>query len=281
MKTLYFYIIVVLVVSAAIIIITEFTIYRGPSALIVPSRPSGINDIGTNSPSNMESTTPPLTIPTAGLVVEWLFENNAIDTSGNANNGETNGNISYQPGKIGYGINLDGTGIDRVPYSSNLNFPTTSFSISLWIKTTSPSLGWIVEHRRNNDGCYSGYSIEDAGNGKLVGRLRICAPATDTAANFDIVTNQINDGIWHNVVFVVDRANNMSKIYQDDVLVNSLAVSSLGNISQTSIGVDLGNTDSPNTPDTAHNMTLDQVRIYDRVLSPSDITALYDEPNGS
>lgn len=45
MKTLYFYIIAVLVVSTTLVIIIEFPIYRGPNALIVPSRPSGINDI--------------------------------------------------------------------------------------------------------------------------------------------------------------------------------------------------------------------------------------------
>lgn len=39
MKTLALYIIAVLIVSVAIVIIIEFPIYRGPNALIVPSRP--------------------------------------------------------------------------------------------------------------------------------------------------------------------------------------------------------------------------------------------------
>ncbi|SRR5690348_2999285 len=39
MKTLHLYIIAVLIVSVAIVIIIEFPIYRGPNALIVPSKP--------------------------------------------------------------------------------------------------------------------------------------------------------------------------------------------------------------------------------------------------
>ena len=45
MKTLYFYIITVLIVSVAIIIIIEFPIQYNGTIMIMPSRPSGINDI--------------------------------------------------------------------------------------------------------------------------------------------------------------------------------------------------------------------------------------------
>ena len=218
-------------------------------------------------------------VPTAGLVAEWRFENNASDTSGNGHNGATGGGTTYVSGKIGEALNFDGTGIDRIPYSSALDFPTSSFSTSLWIKTTSQNLGLIVDHRRNNDACYSGYSIEDAGSGKLVGRLRICAPATDTAANFDVLTNTVNDGSWHNIVFVVDRTNHVSKMYQDGVLVNSLDISALGNISQTSIGVDLGYTGNPNTPVDPFTGTLDQIRVYNRALTSNEVNSLYNEPS--
>ena len=239
-----------------------------------------VNSVGQSSPSNEVSGTPANSscMPIAGLVGEWKFENNALDSSGNGNNGATSGTVSYVTGKVGQALYLNGTGIDRIPYSPSLDFPTTSFSISLWIKTTSSNLGLILDHRINNDECYSGYSIEGYGNnGQLVGRLRICAPATDPSANFDAVTNPINDGAWHHIAFVVDRATHTSRIYQDDVLVDSLDISNLGNISQTMIGVDLGNTGSPNTPDISHSVTLDQVRIYNIVLTNSEISSLYNE----
>ena len=242
------------------------------------------NSVGHSLPSNEVYGTPTNStcMPIAGLVAEWKFENNALDSSGNGNNGMISGTASYVPGKVGQALYLNGTGIDRIPYSPSLDFPTTSFSISLWIKTTSSNPGLVLDHRVNNDECYSGYSIEGYGNnGQLVGRLRICAPATDTSANFDVVTNPINDGAWHHIAFVVDRATHTSKIYQDNILVGSLDISNLGNISQTMIGVDLGNTGSPNTPDISHSVTLDQIRIYNIVLSNSEISSLYNEQPSS
>ena len=216
-------------------------------------------------------------IPTSGLVGEWIFENNIFDTSGHGNNG-INCGITFEEGKIGRAANFNGSGLIRIPYSPTLDFPTTSFSISLWVKTTASYAGWIVEHRRNNDGCYAGYSIEGYGNsGKLVGRLRVCGPATDTAANFDAVTNPVNDGAWHHIVFVVDRGNNTSKIYQDNVLVNHTDITALGSITQSSIGIDLGYTSSPNTSSDSFVGQLDRVRIYNRALSSDEVNLLYNE----
>jgi len=238
-----------------------------------------LGSLGCLSHGASAQTAPSPAIPTSGLVAEWKFENNADDTSGNGNNGATSGGATYESGRVGYGLNFDGTGIDRIPYSPILDFPTSSFSISLWIKTNASYAGMVVDHRRDNDGCYAGYSIEGYGNtGQLVGRLRICAPASDSAANFDVVTNPVNDGRWHHIAFVVDRTNHISKIYQDDILVGSLDISSLGSISQTSVGVDLGYTGSPNTPTAPFTGMLDQARIYDRALNATEVAELYNEP---
>jgi len=212
-----------------------------------------------------------------GLVADWRFENNTQDSSGQGIDGIAYGGTSFVPGKFGQALKFNGTGVDRIPYRPSMDFPTSSFSISLWVKSTASNLGLIVDHRRNNDACYSGYSIEDAGSGKLVGRARICAPATDMAANFDVLTNTVNDGKWHHIVYVVDRTNHVSKMYQDDMLVSTSDISALGNISQTSIGLDLGGTDSPNTPVDSYTGLLDQARIYGHALTVSEIQQLYNE----
>src|SRR2546422_3500099 len=79
---------------------------------------------------------------------------------------------SFVPGKVGQAISFDGTGIDRVPVSSTLNFGVGSFSILTWAKTCNTSIAWIGEHTPDYDGVYAGYSLEGSGAGSLIGRIR-------------------------------------------------------------------------------------------------------------
>ncbi len=212
-------------------------------------------------------------IPTTGLVAEWNFENNALDTSGHGNNG-INCGTTFVDGKIGQALSFGGTGIDRVPVSPTLNFGSTgSFSISAWVRTTQTNIGWIVEHRPNNDGVYAGYSLEGIGlTGDVGGRVR-----DNSGHDVLVITNPINDNHFHNIVFVVDRSTQTSKIYVDGNLQASASIASVGNIDQNTIGVDIGYTYSPNTPNGPFVGILDQIRIYNGALSSSDVQKLFNE----
>ncbi|OLB90449.1 MAG: hypothetical protein AUH25_04845 [Thaumarchaeota archaeon 13_1_40CM_38_12] len=235
--------------------------------LLMPS----FHTIHTALAQNPGSTLNP--IPKGGLVAEWKFNHNVKDTSGNNNNGATSGGVSFVHGKVGQAISFDGTGIDRVPNSATLNFGVGSFSISTWVKTTQTSIGWIVEHRPNNDGVYAGYSLEGIGvTGDVGGRVR-----DNSGHDVLVITNPINDNQFHHIVFVVDRSIQTSKIYVDGNLVSSADISSVGNIDQNSIGVDIGYTSSPNTPNGPFVGQIDQLRIYNGALSTSDIQSLFNE----
>src|SRR3989475_6993355 len=234
--------------------------------LLMPS----FQTIHTALAQNPSSTLHP--ILTDGLVAEWKFNHNVKDTSGNNNNGAASGGVSFVHGKVGQAISFDGTGIDRVPNSATLNFGVGSFSISTWVKTTQTNY-WIVEHRPNNDGIYAGYSLEGIGvTGDVAGRIR-----DSSGHEILVTTNPINDNQFHHVAFVVDRSIQTSKMYVDGNLVSSADISSVGNIDQNSIGVDIGYTSSPNTPNTPFIGVLDQVRIYDRALAEDEVLTLFNE----
>ena len=188
------------------------------------------------------------------------------------------GGVSFVPGKVGQALSFDGSsGTVLVPNSPSLNFGSTgSFSISLWMKSTqsgtgNPGSGWLVDHRRNNDGTYQGYSIDDT-SGIIDARIR------DGSANDVVVssTTNVNDGNFHYVVFVVDRSSQTEQLYIDNSLQASAGIATVGSL-DTSFDLDLGGTASPNTLVNFFAGTMDQVRIYNGALSTSDIQSLFNE----
>ena len=184
--------------------------------------------------------------------------------------------MTFVQGKIGQALSFDGTAIDRILNSSTLNFGVGSFSISTWVKTNQTIIGWIVEHRPNNDGVYAGYSLEGSAQGVLLGRIR-----DSSAHDVTVSTGPINDNQFHHVLYVVDRSIQTSKMYVDGNLVSSADISSVGNIDQNSIGVDIGYTSSPNTPNGPFVGQVDQTRIYNSALSSSDVQSLFTETSSS
>jgi len=218
-------------------------------------------------------------VPTSGLVGEWKFDGNTLDTSTDKN---SSSGAVFTSGKINQALSFDGADdAILVPNSSTLNFGNTgSFTASTWIKSTqsgtgNPGFGLIIDHRRNNDGIYAGYSIED-NSGTIYGRIR------DSAAH-DVATvsaTNVNDGMYHNIVFVVDRSTQTERLYVDNMLQSVQSIASVGNIN-TAFDLYLGGTASPNTPVNFFNGTIDQTRIYNRVLSPQEIQQLYTETSSS
>ena len=213
----------------------------------------------------------------AYLVAEYTFEGGLQDTSGNQHYGVPRGNFTFACYEMGLEMVFDGnTAVASIPNTPALNYgDDESFTVSLWLRSEQSGggdsgFGWLVDHRRNNDGVYAGYTIGDD-SGKIVARIRDSA-GNDVAVSSD---NNINDGNYHHVVFVVDRFQNFEMLYIDTTLQDRAQLDTVGNI-DTNFDLNLGGTISPNTEINFFDGSLDQVQIYSRALTESQIQDLYD-----
>jgi len=141
----------------------------------------------------------------------WHLNGNSTDSSGNSNNG-TDTNISYSlaNGKFRQGALFNGTNSKIVvSYDTSLNFGTSPFTVSLWMKTTSVATG-ILLAKYSQSATLDYYALIFFGS--YVGfRLRDRTFGSDWNTNS---ISSVNDGLWHNVIGVREGATSR-KIYID------------------------------------------------------------------
>ncbi len=213
----------------------------------------------------------PTYLPANGLVGWWPLSGNAIDSSGNTNNGSTY-NVSFgndrfgTPNKAAY-FNGSSSYIE-VPNSSSLSL-SSAYSISLWFKAAQWSfLSPIDEHALVSkivDGnWYGGYEIRQGGTaggvhhtGNINGNFYIGAIGADT-------------GIWYNVITTFN--GNTVKFYLNGILRDSIY--SPGNIQTSTTPLRFGRRGGAGYYNCWYNGLIDDVAIWNRALSSQEIQSL-------
>ncbi|MEI8096833.1 MAG: LamG domain-containing protein, partial [Candidatus Moraniibacteriota bacterium] len=187
----------------------------------------------------------------------------ATDFSGSGNIGTLQNSPTWIDGKIGKAITFNGTnnyvGMGNL---TSFNFGTGNFSYCAWVKTTSSTQGQIAGKDMwayNSWGAYTNA-------GKVRFEIKIENPP---GRGYYAETATINDGVWHHVCGVYDRHASVSA-YSDGVLANATDISGDAAYSIT-------NTGSFNLGGIAAYFTgsIDEVRVYNRVLTQAEITKLY------
>jgi len=113
---------------------------------------------------------------------------------------------------------------------SILDFGTSDFTVSAWIKTTQT--GTVYKPVVAAKGGYGqpGFRAEILTNGRMYYRISDNVSGNETSLG----TKVLNDGIWHHVVWVFDR-DSLVTGYVDGVVVGSNSISSYqGSIDTTS-----------------------------------------------
>lgn len=210
-----------------------------------------------------------------GLVAYYPFDGNANDESGNGNNGITYGGITYANGKVGQGAHFDGND-DWVLAPSNrvLAFGSADFSTAFWFRTldetgymldarTGPERGfWLVVHW-SEPGVSFGIQ-----NNENDATAIIAAPGT----------TRYQDGAWHHAAGV--RIGTNVYLYIDGTLVAQAhgpsSYMDIGGGMPLNIGCWF------NGPDSERYFTgdLDDLRIYNRALSGTEVLQLYTMSGG-
>ena len=207
---------------------------------------------------------------TTGLVAHWKFDEtagtSAFDSSGNGNNGTLTNGPTWNTGGVEAGaIALDGTNdYVAVANSTSLDISGTAITISLWLNTPQGYISALTKPWNNGvmSSPYHQYAIETQnyevtfyfGNGA-------------TQYRYDMANPEPNQ--WHHFVYTYDGTN--VKGYRDNVEVLSIpqTVALVARGNPLRMGLDTAGIQP-------YSGYLDDVRIYSRALSATDVEALYE-----
>ncbi len=230
----------------------------------------------------------PSYVPTNGLVGWWPFNGNANDESGNGNHGTVNGALLTIDRKGANGKAYSFDGIDdhiEISNTNGLNAPNRKQSISIWAKFNTFQTSQFLVSKYSGEGATStGYRLEvDASWNALVYRYADAVGSGGWISGWgqaflptsSVIIDSIN---WFHIVAVANNG-------RDYLFVNGINVDSNINLHNFNIGVNgenlLFGKRSNNNQSAYFSGLLDDIGIWNRALTPQEITNLYRGANVS
>lgn len=213
-------------------------------------------------------------IPT-DYILRYDFNGDVLDKSANALNGIKTGTATYDTGrKAGTQCLKFSAGCVKTP--NILPIGTNKLTISMWLKTTSQNISIIMEHSVN----YNNYADTFQINFQSTGVWECNDRATALSGDFNCQQGiKINTGSWFHIVAVIDRDLGIelnTKLTTNNVQGNTRLQSMTGdpvnNYSNNILFI--GQRNASLLPFIG---SLQDIRIYNRVLTTEEITALYNE----
>jgi hypothetical protein len=201
----------------------------------------------------------------------WHLNGNVKDSSPNNYGGTDNGTTNVV-GKVGNGRDFDGIG-DFIELAS---FPDlqTDFSITAWVNTDNIDVGQRVFIDDDNNTNGYALSIGDPGGGRLRFYSRGVSPVSvDGSASFPITA-----GSWFYVSGVADIDNGGSRtLYVNN---NEAASTTHTNMFGTDVGsAAIGGETLSGETGNRFTGTMDEVRVYNGLLSASRVITEYNNYN--
>ncbi|HVV39015.1 MAG TPA: LamG domain-containing protein, partial [Candidatus Paceibacterota bacterium] len=209
----------------------------------------------------------------SGLVGWWTFDGSTIgatigDSSGQGNNGYIGGGVATSSmkvtGKLGQALTFNGnTSYVNVSDASSLDGGTGTVSFWYKIPTASGGNGYFLAGKADSSSSLNGYTVFSY-NG-LVG---VQIKNNSTTLGLSDATIRVG-GLWHHVVLTYVSGGS-SSLYVDGAVVESGTAPAF---TMTNQPLRLGK--SVDTYWQALAGSLDDVRVYNRVLSATEVRQLY------
>ena len=232
----------------------------GPSPAATPAAPA--------------SSTPTPGPTSGGLVAAFAFDESsgttALDASGNSNTGTIAG-ATRTAGKSGFGnaLNFDGSGdLVRVNSSNSLNL-SSGMTLEAWVRPTASQTGWrAIVHRESVayflHASHEGGDLQPAAGGSFGGKNALAV----------LASSALTLNTWTHLASTYDGTT--LRLYVNGTLAGSRPVN--GSIETSSDPLYIGG-----NKQWGENFQgqIDEVRIYNRALSPAEILADRDKPVGS
>jgi hypothetical protein len=249
---------------------------RGDVTIIKPN--SGVTDESGKTITRADIST--------GCAAVYTFEEPAnesyvYDISGNHNDGTLFGTLRTT-GKVGTGLQFNGTDYIRVPDSSSLRI-SNEMTIEAWVKVNEQITYGAVVSKEIYNTPYTGWTlyIGDCW-GTNNGKPTLIVRTASGSGNFNLLSNyNIADLTWHHIVATISNAAGKSAIYVDGDKKAEMAinVSDWNCDTPMTIGVrpSFSDTGLLGVIDTSHFFRgmIDEVKIYNRALNIGEIQKSY------
>ncbi|MBU3896763.1 MAG: LamG domain-containing protein, partial [Nanoarchaeota archaeon] len=205
----------------------------------------------------------------SGLVGYWKMDYNGdlYDHSGNSNDGTVIGATYTSSGKFGGAYDFDGTNADyiSVPDSSSLK-GMSELTISLWAYKDISGIGHILIEKNGTGADYQIYSHTD-------NKIRFAINADWANAGWS--SQALDSGKWYHIVGVYDGTN--VRVYVNNIVGTSVAKTGTVGISAATVRIGCRESDCLYK----FNGTIDEPKIFNRALSATEITRLYNSGKGN
>ena len=210
-----------------------------------------------------------------GLIAYYPFDGNALDASGNGNNGTEYGGLKYKQGIKGDSASFDG--IDdyiRVPSNPSLN-PVDQLSISFWVKVEGFTNVWSpIVHK-------GGPWLSGSSNREYTVWLRDTSlfhltSAGDNSSQYYTFACCAMLDHWTHYVGIIDRQNHRMRVYVNGVLKVD-ANDPYSTFNNNSEDLLIGWTEEVNPAYSPFKGQIDELRIYNRALTEDEVKELYKE----
>jgi len=204
---------------------------------------------------------------TSRLIAHYNLDGDAQDSSGNAHHGTVNGAtlITDKNGNTDYAYSFDGTN-DYITFGDiNEIEIVNDVTFSAWVNPTAMQNNNFIASK----GC-------GTGSGWTIGLNQENYLSLDVESTTgDIFGQRLNLNEWKHVAFTFSTSNSGEiKLYIDGVLQGTATISSYYN-PPSSQSFNLGACNSGGNNYGFFNGKIDEVKIFDRTLSASEISALY------
>ena len=212
---------------------------------------------------------PVATNPAVNLIGFWTGDGDARDFLGLNPNGILRGNANYRVGKVGQAFNLDGSG-DYVEIPDDPDHRPANITVEGWFNVRSISDSHFVSKpiigtNSNSYVVWYDGGVMRAGHG-------------DQFSNFETLSTTFSPNLntWYHFAYTYDDANNVHRFYINGAEIASAASTLPLYYDATPhpllIGAEYG---PPGTPYSFVDGRMDEISLYSRALSASEIAAVY------
>ena len=212
-----------------------------------------------------------------GLVGWWTMDganmvSNVADSSGQGNNGNLMGGATTTvPGPVGQALLFKGANYVTVPYSASI--APIRITVSYWMKETAAPAFLDTLVTRKDDGTGISYFSDMRGTSNQSPTF-----GTDPGFNHLVTANSsLTVGRWYHIVGTFDGGT--YRIYINGILDNALVDGTP--LYTSTVPLDIGYLDLNGVSSRFFHGSIDDIRIYNRALSASEIKQIYNAGTGT